>query len=241
MACEDFNLNITEQLSIRTPAGPITGIPIGKNPSSLESVRALSGQVSALLAPFQAIFDIIETVLLVIQTIEAIPNAIATFSPGKITEKLEELSAKTGLLINLLPQASAIKLTADVVKLIDANLRAIRAELIDLQTLETNNNATIQLSADLFNQGEIVASQKLNVTIECQEKLISSRIDALTAGNAGVDKLVEIINGLIDLIPGNIPKIPLLGNLPSSPSEAIELIDLTLELLEPIVRVLRTV
>jgi hypothetical protein len=243
MGCDGFEIRAVEQLQIRTPVGPITGISQGTTPSELDAIRAISGQLSALLAPFLAVFEIVETVQLVVETIQTIPEALASIppQPGKILDKLSELQGKLGLLVNLLPQSSAIKLAADVVVLIERNLRAIRHELVDLQSIKSSTEDVAELSIQLESEGEIEAAARLDVTVSCQEQLLTERVNALSAGNAGIDDLVGVVNTLIGLIPGNIPQIPTLGTIPTDLELAIELVDTTLELLTPVARALSTV
>lgn len=229
-----FKLAMGTPLTIRTPVGPVQAVAPGSYPDDLDTVRAVIGQASAFLAPFQAVFEIVEILQLVLDVVKAIPTAIATLSPGKITEPLQKLAGKVSIVAQFLPQLSFVRTAKDVVEVIDTSLRAVRALVEDLQLQESQKIAVENLVQILTNAGELQAATRLQVVADDLEELIADQNQALAVGNEGVDALIDVVNLILGLIPGDIPEIPTLGSLPSDLQAAIDLIDEILALLEPV-------
>lgn len=229
-----FKLAIGTPLTIRTPVGPVKAVAPGPYPDDLDTVRAMIGQTSALLAPFQAIFELIEVLQLVLEVVTAIPTAIATLSPGKITGPLGKLAGKLGLVIQFLPQLSFVRTAKDVVEVVDTSLNAVRSLVADIQAQTSQKAGVDALIQSLTDAGETAAAARLQTVADELDELITDQGVALGVGNEGVDALIGVVNTILGIIPGNIPQIPTLGSLPEDLDAAINLIDGILALLDPI-------
>jgi hypothetical protein len=236
MACSSFTIPSPVPLVIRLPGGAtITGVTQGAAPSDLDIVRALSGQVAAVLGPFQGIFDLIDTIQLVLDTVAAIPGAIASLNPGKITSKLSELTAKVAGLSSYLPALAIPRLAKDVIELVARNNAALRTELISVGVQQAGA-ATINARADALEaDGFPDAANQLRVTGQCLTNQFAERMSSLNSGQGPLDTLVSLINTLLGLVPGiPIPPLPLTGSLGDDPLAAVALLDAVDVALDPI-------
>jgi hypothetical protein len=213
MSCQNIP-DPSDISKIRLP-GPIriSGAPLTSLPSKSEVSRALFGQVATALAPFSAIFQLIDTVKALIDVVEAVPKALTEFppNPGKITSKLPALREKVTQLLSLLPQAALPLLLIDIINALFLFAEGILEELDALDDATARAEAARTTAAGLDPTNDATARLSLEDVASCLDEQLSKRIAGIQASSGPINDTIGIVNSLLEII--NLPTIPTLNDL----------------------------
>jgi len=188
-------------------------------PSLLALARSLLGQASAGLAPLQPIFDIIETIIAIVNCIEAIPDTIGPPpDPDALAACIPNLLAKMQKLLALLPQVSLplliVGLIDVIIQMIDGVIRELRA-IIDL----LNRIASTKGIGNSLLQG----------IIDCAEGSASSGLSNLERLFNSINSMVELLNKLSEAAGLDLDIPSFEGGLGDDPEKAIEELEKALD------------
>ncbi len=209
-------LTVTPQnLSLTFPGGaelsvqlPNVGIP---DPMQLS--KQLMAQANAALAPLVPVFNVIDTVLALFKTVKAIPDAITSLNPGKITAALPDLAKKASKLLKLVPQLSVPLMIVGLIDVLltfldglSGQLRAIIDQQVRIQQAE--------------NRAAEMGNVQLQAVVDCATGHVAAQMQNLAESAAPVNRLIALINVFMELI--GLPKLPDLANLGSDAEAALE-------------------
>ena len=207
---EDICVELTatpQSLSLAFPGGasldaqlPDLGIP-----DPMELSKQLMAQANAALAPLVPVFNIMDVVLALFETVKAIPDAITHLDPGKITEALPELTQKAGKLLAIVPQLSVPLMIVSLIDVLLAFLgglagqvRAIIDQQVRIQTAE--------------NRAAELGNTQLQVVADCSKHHVDAQLANLAASVAPVNRLIALINVFCQLAGlGPLPDLSDLG------------------------------
>ena len=211
--CQSLDAGAVD-LCVQFPGGAqICALTESLPPSAMQLARSGLAQVNAALGPLQPVFTIIETISALQSCITAIPDAISQLSPTKISDCLPELAEKVEQLLALLPPASILKLTVDLLDALITMLIGVQAEL----------RALAALQARILNARLISGSANLLSVIDCAVTSSNNQQDNLNRAMASANAIIGLLNSFT--VPVGLPEIPTLGDLPSAPLVAIESLD----------------
>ena len=169
-------------------------------PDSLDVATTLLSQANAALAPLVPLFDILDTVLVIVECVKAIPDALGPPpDPSGVAACLPVLSEKVAKLLALVPQLSLPALIVDVLDCVIGFLEGVRASI----------------SALIGKQAQIVIAQtratelgdaNLEDIVACAEANLALQIDAINESLTPVTRLLSIISGFLELL--GLPTVP---------------------------------
>lgn len=173
---------------VRLPAGAELCFPLpGVTPPTLFElgVAALNG-VNTALAPLSPVFDVIETVQALGDTIKA----VATLNPEKIAEAIPILIEKIAALAGLVPQLSVPLFIVDTIGVLGLAIEGLAREL---ETIADYIGA-IDAVADLSDRYAGVAS-----ATECARDHCFVMLTHLGNQVAPLNRLIGLLNGFLEL------------------------------------------
>ena len=199
----------------------------------MQLATQLMAQANAALAPLSPVFNIIDTALALHQAVKAIPDAISSLDPGKISDALPDLTRKAGKLAALVPQLSVPLM---IVGLIDVlltflgglagQLRAIIDHQMRIQRAENRaaelGNAQLQVVADCSKHhvdAQMLSLIKLDIegaeplaiagmreTLRAHRPAVIVELNATTLSRAGFPTR-EPLDRLLDAVPDYRPHV----------------------------------
>lgn len=208
-------------LQIRFPFGMTLSatVPGVQIPVAFDVAKVLMGQAQTALAPFMGIFGLIGLGKAVVDVLKAIPDAITSLSPTKITDKLGAVAGKLDVLLAALPPTSIPIFLKDVTGVLLVYLQGTRT------MLEQVLSASLVLDANQALADSLRVDPSAAVAVSLLDDIVASgRADLdgtiCTAAHAGgaFDKLAGALNIAGSL--ANLPAIPTLGGLPTTAAEA---------------------
>ncbi len=178
--------------------------------------------IDPLLAPLMPVFNLVDTIVAIVNCIKVIPDVIT--DPTAIGDCLKELGKKVGKLLQLLPQLSIPLLLVQLIELLIATLRQVRTELLHLQQQMVQITGVIDRAMDLDDPGLLSLAF-------CARANLAQEAANTGKALAGLGKLIGLINLFSSMVGG--PEIPDLSDLQGRPlDKMIEPLDATIELLE---------
>lgn len=197
-------------------------LPSASPPSLDALMRQAFAQVNAALAPLTPIFNIIDVCVAIFDCIKA----ISTLDVEKIINCIPGLAEKIAELLALIPQVSLVALVADIVELLILYFKGLRNQILrQLQYYLRIIDA--QLAAT--RPGNIALANVLPCALDDLDQLFNWQ----NSSAAPINRLIGVINLFLEIIGLERFSIPTLGSLvdPEELEQAVELIDLTIELL----------
>jgi hypothetical protein len=91
--------------------------------------KQLMAQANAALAPLVPVFNVIDTVLALFQTVKSIPDAITHLDPTKITDELPDVAQKASKLLAIVPQLSVPLMILGLIDVLLAFLGGLSGQL----------------------------------------------------------------------------------------------------------------
>ena len=200
-------LTVTPQgLSLTFPGGATLDpeLPnIAADPWQLS--KQLLGQANAALAPLVPIFNILDVVLALFQTVNAIPDAISHLDPSKIADALPDLAKKAAKLAPLVPQLSVPLM---ILGLIDTLLAFLGGLATQLRAL-IDQQAQIQAAE---NRATALGNAQLQAVAACSKHHVDAQLQSLSESVAPVNRLIALLNVFTQLVGlGPLPKLSSLG------------------------------
>ena len=189
-------------------------------------IRQLFAQVNAALAPLEPVFNIIDAVVAIFDCVKA----ISTLDPVKIINCIPNLAEKVDALLKLVPQLSIPFIIAGLLEALILFLKGQRNQLVRMIELLTR---VLNAETAAARPGNIARARVLPWALDDLDKLLRWQNES----NKPVNRLIGVINLFLEVIGLGRFKIPCLGNVFAnlvSMTNAIELIDLLIELLEVI-------
>jgi len=201
-------LAVTPQsLSLAFPGGasldaqqPDLGIP-----DPMELSKQLMAQANAALAPLVPVFNIMDVVLALFETVKAIPDAITHLDPGKITDALPKLTQKAGKLLAIVPQVSVPLMIVGLIDMLLAFLGGLAGQLRAIIDQQLRIQRAENRAAELGNA-------QLQVVADCSKHHVDAQLDSLAESVAPVNRLIALINVFCQLAGlGPLPDLSDLG------------------------------
>lgn len=193
----------------------------GPTPPSTDALmKALFGQLNAALAPFQPIFNIIDTVVAIFDCVKA----IATLNPKKILESIPALAEQVSKLLQLIPQMSLPLMIIDMVKAIAEYMRG----LVETLQAQAAYLARINSAEALAAAG---GNESLQGIVLCARDDQEKTFTFLNESAGPINSIIALLNVFLQII-GVPQKVPTMGN--ASPSN----IDATIDVLNSVVEFL---
>ena len=178
--------------------------------------------IGPLLAPLTPFFNIIDTLVAIVNCIKAIPDVIT--DPTAIGACLKELGEKIAALLKMLPQLFLPLLLIQLIDLLIDTLRQARTELLHLQQQMVQIMGAIDRASDLDDAGLMSLAQ-------CAESNVAQEAANVGKALASLGKLIGLINLFMSMVGG--PEIPDLSDLAGRPlDDMIEPLDALVEALE---------
>lgn len=181
--------------------------------------------IQPALTPLVPLFDIVDTIVAIVNCVKAIPDALGPPpDPTILAACLPDLAEKLDKLLRLLPQLSLPLLLVRLIDLLIDALREARSLLVHLQQQMVQILNTIDRASDLDDAGLMAIAQ-------CAQANVAQEAANVGKALASLGRLI----GLIDLFMGMIggPEVPDLSDLAGRPiDEVIPLIDSLIEQLQ---------
>lgn len=232
-ACIDLGVDLSlDGLEIIFPGGAVLSIP---TPPGIDVAFAIDygkqflAAVSAALMPLQPIFNIIDLLLLIVEALKAIPDAITQLSPGKLIEIIPKIAAKLDKLLAIIPPLSIPIFLKSLLRVIIVMLTGIKA------ALKAVFDALIEVSladarADALAIDFPAVSLQLKLAVDCGKASAAAAMGGLSQGLKPLDSLLKIIKLFVELI-GLPVKIPTLAELGADAEAALVVIDVLIKAL----------
>jgi hypothetical protein len=180
-------------------------------PSLLGITRSLLAQASAGLAPLQPIFDIIETIVAVVDCLQAIPDTIGPPpNPDALRACIPNLLAKIERLLALLPQLSlpllVVGLLDTIIRMIDGVIHELHAIVDLLERIVTTKG---------------IGNNFLQGIIDCAEGSVASSLSNLERLFNAINSIAELLNKLAQAAKLDFEIPSFAGGLGDDPAAAI--------------------
>lgn len=222
--CDALDLAV-QDLCITLPGGTsVCATPELQTPNLFGLAKTGLGQANAALAPFQPVFDIIETINAVLDCIQAIPDAIASVPPDPtgLVECVPNLIEKVQALLKYIPQLAVPQLIKDILGAIIALLQGIVQELAAIQQLEQQ----ILAASELAEQ-----APGLLAALDCAGTSLDNQIGNLARAIGSFNILIDLLNLLGGLV--GLPEIPSFdGGLGDAIQPAIDVLNDVIDVLK---------
>lgn len=187
----------------------------------------LIGALQPALAPLKPVFDIIDTIVALINCVKAIPDILGPPpNPQPLLDCFPELADKLGNLLMLLPQLSVPKMIKDIIRVITRSLENIQGTLISLQS-------QVQAILNAIDRATNLDDSGLMAIITCAQGNVATQQANTMQMLASLGRLFGLVNIFLGLI--GLPELPDLSDLAGAPLDPlIELLTNLITLLETI-------
>jgi hypothetical protein len=195
-------------------------------PGGIEIERInLMEVIQPALTPLVPIFDIIDTLVAIVNCVKAIPDALGPPpDPTVFAACLPDLAEKLDKLLRLLPQLCLPLLLVRLIDLLIDALRQARSLLVHLQQQMVQILNTIDRAANLDDAGLMAIAQ-------CAQANVAQEAANVGKALASLGRLIGLINLFMGMVGG--PEVPDLSDLAGRPlDEVVPLIDVLVEQLE---------
>lgn len=215
---DDLSITFPGPFILSIPAPP--GIDIS---AALDYAKQIIASLNAAIAPLTPIFNIIDLLLLLVEFAKAIPDAIISLDPGKLTATIPKLSAKLDKLLAMLPPISIPIFIKAILKVVITFLLGIRAalEAIIAALLEAG---AARARAAFVLQFSLEASLGLGAAGDCAEATANANLAGLAQGTAPLNSLLRVIQLFCDLAGLDVV-VPTLTSLGEDAGVALVAID----------------
>jgi hypothetical protein len=203
-----------QSLSLTFPGGAeiAVQVPDGGIPDQMQVGKQLMAQASAAMAPLVPVFNLLDTVLALFKTVKAIPDAITSLSPAKITDALPDLITKASKLLKLIPQLSVPLMIAGLIDALLAFLEGLKGQLQVLVDQQARIQQAEARAAELGNA-------QLQGVVGCAKHHVEVQMQSLSESAAPVNRLIALVNVFTGLV--GLPSLPNLSDLGPDPEAAL--------------------
>lgn len=216
-------------ICVPPPVPPIEmSLPFGISVSATQSVGlpapvanlvGFINQLNPLMAPLFPVLRIIDLAMALVGSVKAVPDAIASLSPGPIIEALEKLAAVIPPVLALVPPFSYLKMVQDLLYFCIQLLFSIKYSLEELLSLDpasmlaaVGGNVSYQCCVNQNIETQMKLFLESNKGITAVFKILAALLEVLKF--PGIEKYIDIIVKIPELLAG--------GSLEASLSGAIE-------------------
>ncbi|MDJ0766812.1 MAG: hypothetical protein QNJ97_27815 [Myxococcota bacterium] len=192
-------------------------------PGGIEIERInLLEMIDPLLAPLMPVFNIIDTIVAIMNCIKAIPDVIT--DPTAIGACLKELGEKIAQLLKLLPQLSLPLLLLQLIDLLIGTLNQAKNEIEYLQ------NQVVRITQAIDRAKELDDPNLMSLA-QCAQQNIAQEAANVGKSLTSLGKLIGLINLFMSMVGG--PEIPDMSDLSGKPlDKMIEPLDALLTTLQ---------
>lgn len=182
----------------------------------LKILQGFLAQINTALAPLSPIFTIFDVVVAIFDCIKAIPESLGPPpDPTALANAIARLVEVIGELLGLLPQMSVPKLVKQIMIVIATALLAFQRELLSLVR-------GLEYITTMATFASKPGNHALNLVISCAQGRVDIRLENLNASIAPLNRLLGILNLLMDLaqMPEEM-RPPVFSGFGNAPSEAL--------------------
>ena len=190
-----------------------------------ELTKQLLAQMNAALTPLAPVFNIIDAVIAIFNTVKAIPDAIMKLDIGGLAEALKEMAEKIAALLKLIPQLS---IPLMVIGLIDCIIAALEGLKIDLEIALAYQQQILEAGLLAVEPGNI----GLVAVIDCATLDFEAYIENLNEGAQPLNRLIGLLNLFMNLI--GLEGIPLIAGVEGDIQGTIDALGATIEVMSTI-------
>lgn len=233
----DLDLEVTANLSITLPGAAELSAFLnpGDVPILSDLCSGLIGQVNASLTPLVPIFRLLDVALCLFKVVEAIPDTIGPPpDPTAIIKEIVACAQKVSFLLELIPQISVCVFIKGIITLILCALESLRDSLANLVQLQVDISAADARIAELEGLG-LDASFAID-GLDCAKANLDAEIAGATSGNEALNRLIGLLNVFMSL--AGLEPIPTLDDIDASAGIDLEVLDVPIEALELVLKVL---
>lgn len=225
LTCPAISLSCEGDIDVTFPGGgKLFSIAASAHGTScLDISKALLSQINVALMPFLPIFDIIDTMLLLLNCMQAVQEALGPPpDPTKLAECLAKLGPQINKLLKLIPQLS---IPLFVVSLIDVVISFLQSLKLELAAIVQMQLLTLAAAARYAER----PSPQLAGVISCSNSNIEVAMANLNQSIAPVNRLFGIVNALMKT--AKLGELPTIRSLGSDPEAALVPLDAMIEVL----------
>ncbi len=174
--------------------------------------------IQPALTPLMPVFNILDAVIAVFNTVKAIPESLGPPpDPTKLVSAIVEMTKKVSKLLRLVPQLSLPYTIIGVVDLVLDTLSKLRDQLVFLQVQARQLGRMTQLAAELNDAG-------LAAIAACTRANIEQEATNLGKGLGALGTLLGILDIFMAMVGG--PKAPDLSAMAGKPlDDAVKPLD----------------
>ena len=216
-----------QNLSVTFPGGAEMSVQLAEAgiPDLMQLAKQMMAQANGALMPLVPVFNIIDTVLALFQTVKAIPDAIGSLNPSKIISSLPDLVKKASKLLKLVPQLSVPLMVVGLIDVLLAYLEGLRLQLHALI-------ATQVRLAKASERAAALGSAQLQVVVDCANGNVAAQMKNLGESAAPVNRLIRLLNLFMELV--GLPTLPDISDLGQDAQAALVPLDALVNALKQI-------
>jgi hypothetical protein len=174
-------------------------------PSGLDAATNLLAQASPAMAPLMPIFNIIDAVLVLVECVQAVPDALGPPpDPAKMAEALSGLAEKLPKLLDLVPQVATPRMVIGMVDTLIDFLEGLRDQIKAI-LLQAERTRTARAKAE-----ELGDANLLHIA-GCAEAQGQAQLQAMADALAPMNTLTSALSLFLELL--GLPEVPALDGL----------------------------
>jgi hypothetical protein len=185
-----------QDLRVTFPGGAEVAVqlPTVGVPDPMELSKQLMAQASAAMAPLIPVFNVIDVVLALFNTVKAIPDSLGPPpDPTALAETIPDLTEKANKLLGVIPQLSVPLMIVGLVDVVLAFLAGLRGQLAAIVAAQARIAQAGARAAELGNP-------HLQTVVDRATANLQAQVQNLAAGAAPVNPLIGVINLFMELI-----------------------------------------
>lgn len=183
----------------------------------MKILQGFLSQINTALAPLSPIFTIFDVIVAIVDCIKAVPDMVGPPpDPSKLIKAIEHLLQVLSKLLGMLPQMSVPKMVKQILIAIATAMLAFSRELLAVQHAVEAVTAAATAAAKPGNH-------PLDLVVSCAQGRIDIRMENLNNATAPINRIIGIVNLLMDL--AQMPKDsrpPSFSGFGSSAADALE-------------------
>lgn len=156
-------------------------------------LQGFLSQINTALVPLSPIFAVFDVIVALVDCIKAIPDMVGPPpDPSKLIQAIVKLVKKLAKVLGMLPQMSVPKMVKQILTVVGTAFLAMQREM---SALVRAGNRVLALATMAGKSG----NDALNVVLSCAQGQIDIRMGNLATAMGPVNKIIEIVNLLMDL------------------------------------------
>lgn len=191
----------------------VQGLDVG---DPLMVLQGFLSQINTALAPLSPIFTIFDVVVAIVGCVKAIPDTLGPPpDPTALINAIQKLLKVLSKLLGMLPQMSVPVMVKQILTIIATTMLAFQRELLSIVRALELVTAAATAAAKTGNEA-------LNLVVSCAQGRVDIRMANLNTATAPINRLIGIVNLLMDLaqIPDD-SRPPLFSGFGNSAADAL--------------------